>query len=105
VRIGITCALCHSTVDNSVTDGIGQRLDGWSNHDLQVGPIIASAPGLPAELRPTYAGWAPGFYDARFNMDGIDDPQVIPPAYGLQGVGLETYTGEVRSPTGTRTSR
>ena len=91
-RLGITCALCHSTVDN--VSGIGQRLDGWPNHDLLVGPIIASAPGLDPDLVPTYAGWPAGFYDARFNMDGIDDPQVIPPAYGLRRVGLETYTGE-----------
>lgn len=93
-RIGITCAFCHSTVDDSVTAGIGSRRDGWPNLDLQVGPIIAAAPGLPAELQPVYAGWPAGFYDARFNQDGIDAPVVIPPAYGLHGVDLETYTGE-----------
>ena len=93
-QLGITCALCHSTVDNSVTGGIGHRMDGWANHDLKVGPIIASAPDLPDEVRPTYAGWPAGFYDARFNFDSIDAPAVIPPAYGLQGVDLETYTGE-----------
>lgn len=93
-RLGITCALCHSTVDNSVTAGIGSRRDGWPNLDLKVGPIIAAAPGLPAELQPVYAGWPAGFYDARFNQDGIDAPVVIPPAYGLHGIDLETYTGE-----------
>jgi hypothetical protein len=93
-RLGITCALCHSTVDNAVMTGIGNRLDGWPNLDLAVGTIISVAPGLPPALRPIYASWPPGFYDARFNMDGISDPAVIPPAYGLHGIGLETYTGE-----------
>ncbi len=93
-RLGITCALCHSTVDNSVMAGIGSRLDGWPNRELQVGPIIASAPGLPAALKPVYASWPAGFYDPRFNIDGINAPVVLPPAYGLRGVGLETYTGE-----------
>jgi mono/diheme cytochrome c family protein len=93
-RIGITCALCHSTVDDAVTAGIGRRLDGWPNADLQVGTIISLTPGLPTELATVYASWPAGFYDARFNFDGINDPTVIPPAYGLRGVGLETYTGE-----------
>jgi hypothetical protein len=93
-RLGITCALCHSTVDDFVTAGIGNRLDGAPNLDLAVGTIISVAPGLPPELKPIYAGWPSGFYDARFNIDGISDPTVIPPAYGLHGVGLETYTGE-----------
>jgi hypothetical protein len=93
-RLGITCALCHSTVDNSVTTGIGSRQDGWPNLDLRIGEIIAAAPGLPAAVRPIYASWPAGFYDARFNFDGISEPVVIPPAYGLRGVGLETYTGE-----------
>jgi mono/diheme cytochrome c family protein len=93
-RIGTTCALCHSTVDNAVTTGIGNRLDGWPNRDLEVGTIISLTPGLPAALKPVYASWAPGFYDPRFNIDGINSPVVLPPAYGLQGVGLETYTGE-----------
>lgn len=91
-RLGVTCALCHSTVDN--TAGIGSRLDGWPNRELQVGTIISVAPGLPAALKPVYASWPAGFYDARFNFDGISAPVVIPPAYGLRGVGLETYTGE-----------
>jgi mono/diheme cytochrome c family protein len=93
-RIGITCALCHSTVDDAVAPGIGNRLDGAPNHDLAVGTIVSVTPGLPDELRPTYASWPRGFYDARFNFDGVNDPAVIPPAYGLHGVDLETYTGE-----------
>jgi mono/diheme cytochrome c family protein len=93
-RIGTTCALCHSTVDNSVTTGIGNRLDGWPNRDLAVGTIISLTPGLPAALQPVYASWARGFYDPRFNIDGVNGPVVLPPAYGLHGVGLETYTGE-----------
>jgi mono/diheme cytochrome c family protein len=93
-RIGVTCAFCHSTVDDAVVGGIGRRLDGWPNRDLQVGTIISATPGLPDELRPIYASWPAGFYDARFNLDGISDPVLIPPAYGLRGVGRETYTGE-----------
>ncbi|HEX7088483.1 MAG TPA: c-type cytochrome [Longimicrobiales bacterium] len=93
-RIGITCALCHSTVDDAVAPGIGHRLDGWPNRDLAVGTIVSLAPGLPDELRPVYASWPPGTFDPRFNIDGISDPVLIPPAYGLAGVGLETYTGE-----------
>lgn len=93
-RLGITCALCHSTVDDAVAPGIGRRLDGWPNDDLNVGTIVSLTPGLPDELRPIYASWPPGFFDPRFNVDGINGPVVIPPAYGLAGVGLETYTGE-----------
>ena len=91
-RFGITCGLCHSNVDNE--SGIGHRMDGWANGDLAVGTIVSLAPGLPDALRPEYAKWPPGFYDPRFNFDGINDPVVIPPAYGLHGVGRETYTGE-----------
>ncbi len=94
VRMGITCALCHSTVDDAVAPGIGRRLDGWPNLDLAVGTIVSLTPGLPDELRPIYASWKPGFFDPRFNVDGINAPIVIPPAYGLAGVGLETFTGE-----------
>ena len=94
VRIGITCALCHSTVDKSVNNAIGHRKDGWPNRDLEVGKIIAAAPGLPPALKPTYESWPRGYYDARFNFDKMSKPVLIPPAYGLQGVGLETYTGE-----------
>jgi hypothetical protein len=94
VRMGITCALCHSTVDDAVAPGIGSRLDGWPNRQLAVGTIVSLTPGLPDELRPVYASWQPGFFDPRFNIDGINGPVVIPPAYGLAGVGLETYTAE-----------
>lgn len=93
-RMGITCALCHSTVDDSVAPGIGARLDGWPNRDLAVGTIISLTPGLPDELRDTYASWPAGWFDPRFNVDGISDPVLIPPAYGLRGVELTTYTGE-----------
>jgi len=93
-RIGVTCALCHSTVDDRVTGGIGSRLDGWPNRDLAVGTIVSLTPGLPEALRDVYGSWPPGFFDPRFNVDGISDPVVIPPAYGLEGVPLETYTGE-----------
>lgn len=95
-RIGITCALCHSTVDNSAGAGIGRRLDGWPNGDLDVGAIVALSPELQddPEVLAVLTSWGPGFYDPYFNQDGINHPVVIPPAYGLQGVPLETYTGE-----------
>ena len=92
--VGITCALCHSIVDNSVAAGIGNRLDGWPNRDLDPGRIIALSPALTAEQRAVYNSWGPGKYDARFNIDGINFPVLIPPAFGLQGIGFETYTGE-----------
>src|SRR5688500_13533102 len=85
-RIGITCALCHSSVDDRVAPGIGSRVDGQPNRDLAVGTIVSLTPGLPDELRPVYASWPSGFFDPRFNVDGISDPVVIPPAYGLNGV-------------------
>ena len=93
-RIGITCALCHSGVDDRVAPGIGSRIDGMPNRDLAVGTVVSLTPGLPAELRSVYASWPAGFFDPRFNVDGISDPVVIPPAYGLRGVGAETYTAE-----------
>jgi mono/diheme cytochrome c family protein len=103
-RIGITCALCHSTVDDSAAPGIGSRLDGWPNRDLDPGAIIALSPGLPAladqlgvtaeEARDALESWGPGRYDARFNQDTESHPVLIPPAYGLADVELETYTGE-----------
>jgi hypothetical protein len=103
--VGITCALCHSTVDDSVADGIGVRRDGWANRDLNVGailalsPFFAADPDLVAELRE----WGPGKYDPRHHVfDGTDVvirfpetlPVMIPPAYGLKGVGFETFTGD-----------
>lgn len=93
-RLGVTCALCHSTVDDSVAPGIGRRLDGWPNRDLNVGKIIALSPALPADKKAVYNGWGPGKYDPRFNIDGKTTPLVLPPAYGLAHVKNETYTAE-----------
>jgi mono/diheme cytochrome c family protein/cytochrome c553 len=92
--LGITCALCHSTVDNSVAPGVGRRLDGLPNRDLNVGAIVALSPALPAAVQAVFNSWGPGKYDAEFNRDGINSPVVIPPALGLRGVALETYTAE-----------
>jgi mono/diheme cytochrome c family protein len=93
-RIGTTCALCHSTVDNSFAPGIGKRLDGWPNRDLNPGAIIALSPALTTAQKAVYNSWGPGMYDPRFNFDGINGPQVIPPAYGLLGVDKITATGD-----------
>ena len=93
-RLGVTCALCHSTVDDSVAPGIGHRKDGWPNRDLNVGAIIALSPALTADKKAVYNGWGPGKYDPRFNIDGKNTPLVIPPAYGLAHVKNETYTAD-----------
>jgi cytochrome c5 len=93
-RLGVTCALCHSTVDDSVAPGIGHRLDGWPNRDLNVGAIVALSPALPANVKAVFNGWGPGKYDPRFNIDGLNTPLVLPPAYGLAHVRNETYTAE-----------
>jgi mono/diheme cytochrome c family protein len=103
-RIGITCALCHSTVDDSIAPGIGKRLDGWPNRTLNPGAIIALTPGLPTFTSTlgvdndvavaALNSWGGGKYDARFNQDAESHPVLIPPAYGLRDVALETYTGE-----------
>ncbi len=93
-RLGITCAFCHSTVDNSLAHGIGHRKDGWPNHDLNVGAIIALSPVLPAAAKAVYNSWGPGMFDPRFNVDGLSTPLSIPPAYGLAAVHNETYTAE-----------
>ena len=93
-RLGVTCALCHSTVDDSVSAGIGHRKDGWPNRDLNVGAIIALSPALPAEKKDVYKSWGPGKYDPRFNIDGKNTPLVLPPAYGLAHIKNETYTAE-----------
>ena len=95
-RVGITCALCHSTVDNSFAPGIGKRLDGWANHDLNPGAIIALSPALTPGQKAVYNSWGKGKYDARYNFDGKNAPSVIPPAYGLLGVHSVTYTGDGR---------
>jgi mono/diheme cytochrome c family protein len=93
-RLGVTCALCHSTVDNSVMPGIGRRKDGWPNRDLNVGAIIALSPALSADKKAVYTSWGPGKYDPRHNQDGKNTPLVLPPAYGLAQITNETYTAE-----------
>lgn len=93
-RLGITCALCHSTVDNSFAPGIGRRQDGWPNRDLDVGAIIALSPAITPAQKAVYSSWGPGKYDPRYNLDGTSTPLVLPPAYGLAQVENETYTAE-----------
>ena len=93
-RVGVTCALCHSTVDNSFAPGIGKRLDGWPNRDLNPGAIIALSPALSATTKAIYNSWGRGKYDPRFNQDGKNGPQVIPPAYGLDGIHRIISTGD-----------
>ena len=110
LSIGFTCALCHSTVDDSLAPGIGSRLDGWPNRDLNVGAIVSLAPDLSAvanllqidqaTVRTVMRSWGPGKFDAQlfldgkaFRPDGKTAATLIPPAYGLAGVNLHTYTG------------
>ncbi|HET7552121.1 MAG TPA: hypothetical protein VFK04_12585 [Gemmatimonadaceae bacterium] len=93
-RVGITCALCHSTVDNSFAPGIGKRLDGYPNRDLNPGAIIALSPALTDAQKAVYNSWGKGRYDPRFNFDGKNDPVLIPPAYGLEGIHSVTVTGD-----------
>lgn len=97
-RVGITCALCHSTVDNSFAKGIGKRLDGWANRDLNPGVIIALSPALDDAKKAVYKSWGKGMYDPRFNVDGVSKPVVIPPAFGLAGIHKVTFTGDGDSP-------
>jgi cytochrome c5 len=108
--VGIQCSLCHSTVDDSVAPGIGRRLDGWPNRDLNVGAIIALAPDLSsvagllqtdqATVRTVLNSWGPGKFDAQlfldgkaFRPDGKSSATLLPAAFGLAGVNLHTYTG------------
>ena len=108
--MGIQCALCHSTVDDSFAPGIGHRLDGWPNRDLNVGAIVSLAPNLQAvadflgadldTVKKVLAAWGPGKFDASlfldgkgFRPDGKTAATLIPPAYGLGGVNLHTYEG------------
>jgi mono/diheme cytochrome c family protein len=93
-RVGITCALCHSTVDDSFAPGIGKRLDGWPNRDLNPGAIIALSPALSAQQKAVYNSWGKGKYDPRYSQDGFNGPQVIPPAFGLEGIHRITSTGD-----------
>jgi len=92
--VGITCAVCHSTVDNSVMPGIGKRLDGYPNRDLDPGAIIALSPVLTADQKKIYNSWGKGRFDPRYNVDGMNGPVLIPPAYGLAGSPDATYTGD-----------
>ena len=113
--VGITCALCHSTVDNSFGPGIGTRLDGWAARDLNVGAIIALSPSVQpfvdllklaqpainaAAVRSVLRSWGPGKFDAELLLDGKamrpdgkPSATLIPPAFGLAGVNLHTWTG------------
>lgn len=108
--IGIQCALCHSTVDDALVPGIGHRRDGWPNRDLDVGAIVNLSPDLSAvaavlkvpeaAVRTVLQSWGPGRFDAELFMDGKafrpdtkTAATLIPPAYGLAGVNLHTYTG------------
>jgi mono/diheme cytochrome c family protein len=101
--VGITCALCHSSVDNSFAQGIGRRLDGWANIDLNVGAIVALSPALDAATKAEFNTWGPGKYDPRHHaFDGVNLlslnspslPIVLPPIYGLKGVGFETFSAD-----------
>ena len=74
--------------------GIGVRLDGWPNHELNPGAVIALSPALTAEQKAVYNSWGPGKYNPRFNFDGQNGPQVISPAYGLLGINKITVTGD-----------
>lgn len=108
--IGIQCSLCHSTVDDSFAPGIGHRLDGWANRDLNVGAITALAPDLSSvasllgvdqeTVRKVLNSWGPGKFDASllldgkaFRPDGKSAATLIPAAFGLAGVNLHTWTG------------
>jgi len=102
-KVGITCALCHSSVDDSFASGIGRRMDGWANVDLDVGKIVALSPALDDATKAEFRQWGPGRYDPRHHafdgshivpLNSPSLPVVIPPAYGLRGVGFETYTGD-----------
>jgi len=110
VSVGITCALCHSTVDDAFAKGIGHRLDGWPNRDLNVGAVALLSPNLKpfvdllgvdeATVRKVLASWGPGKFDAELNLDGKglrpdgkSAATLLPAAFGLAGVNLHTYTG------------
>jgi mono/diheme cytochrome c family protein len=108
--MGIQCAFCHSTVDDSFAPGIGRRLDGWANRDLNVGAIVSLAPNLEPftnllgtdveTVKKVFTSWGPGRFDAEldkdgkaFRPDGKQAGTLIPPAFGLAGVNLHTWTG------------
>jgi hypothetical protein len=108
IKIGLTCASCHSTVNHF--SGIGQRLDGVPNRDLNVGAIIAMAQDLTplskllntdvATVKKVLASWGPGKFDAELNLDGKafrpdgkSAATLIPEAFGHPGHNLHTWTG------------
>jgi hypothetical protein len=110
--MGIQCSLCHSTVDNSLAPGVGRRLDGWANRDLDVGAIVNLSPdlsavssllGVPeATVRTVLSGWGPGHFNAQLFLDRkavgpggspAEAAALIPPAFGLAGVNMATFTG------------
>jgi hypothetical protein len=108
--VGITCGLCHSSVDDAIQPGVGRRLDGWPNRDLNVGAIIALSPNLKpmsdmlgvdtGSLKKVLMGWGPGKFDAEVALDGKGARPdgktaavLIPPAFGLAGVNNHTWTG------------
>ena len=93
-RLGVTCALCHPTVNDSFPKGIGKRLDGWPKRDPNPCAIIALSPAVDVPKRLMYLSWGPVKYDPRFNLDGKNGPQVIPPAYGLKGINRITSIGD-----------
>ena len=104
--VGITCALCHSDVNNSVMDGIGSRIDGAANRDLDPGAIIALAPGLAEspDIVAIYNSWGPGYYDPRFNQDMINHPVLIPRSTGSRTYPSRRTRATGRFRIGTRTS-
>ena len=108
--MGLQCAFCHSTVDDSFAPGIGKRLDGWANRDLNVGAIVSLAPNLSpftdllgvdvGTVKKVLASWGPGKYDAELSFDGKalrpdgkPAATLIPSAFGLLGVNNHTWTG------------
>ncbi|MER8523604.1 MULTISPECIES: hypothetical protein [unclassified Mesorhizobium] len=108
--VGIQCAVCHSTVDDAYAPGIGHRLDGWPNRDLNIGAVVALAPDLTAftemlqiseaEVKKAVEAWGPGKFDAELNLDGKafrpdgkTAATLNPPAFGLAGVNNHTWTG------------
>lgn len=93
-RMGVSCALCHSTVDNSFAPGIGKRLDAYPNRDLNPGLIISLSPAIDQAKKDVYASWGSGKYDPRYNHDGLNNPTVIPPAFGLYGIRKAIFTGD-----------
>jgi hypothetical protein len=92
-------------VDNSFAPGIGRRVDGQPNHDLNVGAIVALSPAIPASAKAVYNSWGPGMYDARYNIDGQSDPSVIPPPTASTAWRRRSIQETARYRTGTPTWR